>query len=272
MCELLAMSSSQPERLNFSLHVLALHSGDMGSLHDGWGVAFYQGNDVALFREPNAAENSPLVKFLETKGPMTTLAISHIRHATRGALHLSNTQPFTRELGGRMHVFAHNGDLPGILCLGSSGKSTQKLGATKPVGQTDSEYAFCELLTRLTDLWNADNPPSIEARLSLISVFAADLRELGPANFLYADGDALFAHGHKRLNQATGHAESPGLWMLQHHCPHKEEFPTGQSGMSIKPIEQALLLIASVPLSSDTWTPLAEGEIIVVQGGEVIRQ
>jgi glutamine amidotransferase len=244
----------------------------MGNLHDGWGVAFYQGNDVALFREPNAAENSPLVKFLETQGPMTTLAISHIRHATRGALHFSNTQPFTRELGGRMHVFAHNGDLPGILNLGSSDHSTQKFGATRPIGQTDSEVAFCVLLARLTDLWNAENSPSIEARLSLISVFAADLRELGPANFLYADGDALFAHGHKRINQVSGHAEPPGLWMLQRHCPHKEVFPTGQSGVSIQATEQAIVLIASVPLSSDVWTPLAEAEIVVVQDGEVVRE
>lgn len=266
MCELLAMSSSQPERLNFSLHALAAHAGESGNMHDGWGVAFYQGNDVALFREPNAAENSPLVHFLETQGPITTLALSHIRHATRGALQLSNTQPFTRELGGRMHVFAHNGDLPGILS-----HTTLTPGAAKPVGQTDSEVAFCVLLARLAPLWMSDNPPSIEARLALVAEFAAELRELGPANFLYADGDALFAHGHRRINHASGQIEPPGLWMLQRHCPHGEVFPEGQSGLSIKPIEQTLLLIASVPLSSDNWIPLSEGDIIAVRDGEVLR-
>ena len=98
MCELLALSSSLPARLNFSLHTLASHGRDGGTTQDGWGVAFYQGDDVALFREPTAAGDSALVRFLESKGPTTDLAISHIRHATRGSLILANTQPFTQSV------------------------------------------------------------------------------------------------------------------------------------------------------------------------------
>ena len=114
MCELLAMSSSQPTRLTFSLRALAARGSLTSSTHDGWGVAFYQGPDVALFREPAAAADSALVRHLESHGPPTQLAVSHIRHATRGSVSLANTQPFVRELGGRTHVFAHNGDLPAI--------------------------------------------------------------------------------------------------------------------------------------------------------------
>ena len=55
MCELLALSMSQPARLTFSLHTLAARGGEDGTTRDGWGVAFYQGLDVALFREPAAA-------------------------------------------------------------------------------------------------------------------------------------------------------------------------------------------------------------------------
>lgn len=66
MCELLALSSSRPAQLNFSLHTLASHGTEAGTTSDGWGVAFYQGDDVALFREPAAAGNSTLVRFLET--------------------------------------------------------------------------------------------------------------------------------------------------------------------------------------------------------------
>lgn len=54
MCELLALSTSGPTRLTFSLHTLASRGGATGSSRDGWGVAFYQGEDVALFREPLA--------------------------------------------------------------------------------------------------------------------------------------------------------------------------------------------------------------------------
>ena len=112
MCELLALSGSRPARLTFSLHTLASHGAIDGTSPDGWGVAFYQGEDVALFRDAAPAGDSALVRYLETGGPSTPLAISHIRRATQGAVTLANTQPFVRELGGRTHVFAHNGHLP----------------------------------------------------------------------------------------------------------------------------------------------------------------
>ncbi len=264
MCELLAMSSSQPAHLTFSLHTLASHGGGDGNTHDGWGVAFYQGKDVALFREPAAAGDSALVRHLESQGPSTNLAISHIRRATHGAVQLANTQPFVRELGGRTHVFAHNGHLPGLMS-----SAVMAGGPYRPVGETDSEHAFCALLARLSILWEAANPPSLEARLSLLAQFASDLRSFGPANFLYADGDALFAHGHRRIQRASGHTEAPGLWMLQRHCTRADPASEHHGGVSVAADEQALVLMASVPLSDAAWRPLAEGELVAVRGGEV---
>ena len=265
MCELLALSSSHPEHLTFSLHTLAARGGQGTSTRDGWGVAFYQDVDVALFREPFAAGDSELVRFLESHGPSTQLAISHIRHATRGAITLANTQPFARELGGRMHVFAHNGNLPGI-----DESALLTAGPYRPVGQTDSELAFCALLARLHSLWTGVTPPSLDARASLLTAFAADLRPLGPANFLYADGDVLFAHGSRRIQGATGRIAPPGLWLLQRHCRPGDAAPDCSGGVVIGAGERSVVLIASVPLSDDAWRPLSEGELVVVRDGEVI--
>lgn len=266
MCELVAFSSSLPEHLTFSLHTLAARGGRGMSTRDGWGVAFYQGVDVALFREPFAAGESDLVRFLEAHGPSTQLAISHIRHATRGAITLANTQPFARELGGRLHVFAHNGNLPGI-----DDSALLTAGPYRPVGQTDSELAFCALLARLNGLWTGDAPPSLDARASLLAAFAADLRPLGPANFLYADGDALFAHGNRRIQGATGQIAPPGLWLLERHCRPGDPAPDCDGGVAIGTGERSLVLVASVPLSSDDeWRPLSEGELVVVREGTVL--
>lgn len=263
MCELLALSTSQPSRLTFSLRTLASRGGLSGTTHDGWGVAFYQGHDVALFREPLAADGSALVSYLETQGPSTNLAISHIRHATQGTVQFCNTQPFIRELGGCTHVFAHNGDLPGI-------EAALSLGAFRPVGQTDSEYAFCVLLGRLQSVWAGATLPPLDERLSLIAAFAADLRVLGPANFLYADGDTLFAHGHKRLQAGSAHAQPPGLWTLQRHCAPSDPLPAHQAGVAIAQEERVSLLIASVPLTNEAWQPLAESELVAVRHGQLL--
>lgn len=268
MCELLAVSTSRPARLAFSLHTLAARGSPTGGTRDGWGVAFYQGEDVALFREPGAAGDSALVRYLESHGPATGLAISHIRHATQGSVRLANTQPFARQLGGRTHVFAHNGDLTG-LGMADGGDA----GHWQPVGDTDSERAFCALLARVEPLWaQARDLPSLQARLSLLADFAAGLRRLGPANFLYSDGDALFAHGHRRIQPALGRIEPPGLWTLQRHCAGGDQPPQCQGGVSIMDGDggRTVQCVASVPLTDEAWRPLAEGELLAVRGGELL--
>jgi predicted glutamine amidotransferase len=264
MCELLALSSRRPTQLGFSFQTLAAHSGGASTTRDGWGVAFYQGNDAALFREPAAASDSPLVRFLQSQGPSTLLAISHIRHATRGAVDLSNTQPFVRELGGRAHVFAHNGNLVNIDHDGNLA-----FDRYHPIGTTDSEHAFCALLERIHELWKpACPPPTIQERRAVVAQFAADLSRLGPANFLYTDGDALFAHGHRRIQAASGLIAPPGLWLWSCSCADPDQ-AVQASGLIVAPGFQEMVLVASVPLTGDTWRPLAEGELVVVSVGAV---
>lgn len=267
MCELLALSTRHAAHLNVSLDALAGHSGPAYGTRDGWGAAFYQGNDVALFREPIAASDSALARWLGHSGPATTLAVAHIRRATHGAVCLANTQPFVRELAGRSHVFAHNGHLPGI---------TQPAGLAceryRPIGDTDSEYAFCALLDRLHVLWGRTAmPPSVEQRLGVITQFAADLRLLGPANFLYADAEALFAHGHRRIHPASGRIEPPGMFRLAQTSSTVEQRPPAQ-GVAAEPGMQAVTLIASVPLDDRAWQPFAEGEVVVVSAGIVTHR
>jgi glutamine amidotransferase len=266
MCELLALSSSQPARLTFSLHTLAARGGLLGRAHDGWGVAFYEGRDVALFREPRPAADSALVQYLETQGPPTGLAISHIRHATQGVVSLANTQPFVRELAGRTHVFAHNGDLTGI-----EGADLLGSGTCRPVGQTDSEQAFCVLLTRLRSLWLTGGLPSVESRLSVLAAFAADLRALGPSNFLYSDGDALFAHGDRRM-QRSGRAEPPGLWIRQSRCLPAAASADQGAGVTVSGDWTSVVWVASVPLTDDLWRPLDCGELVAIRDGEPLAR
>jgi len=266
MCELLAMSSRRPTHLTFSLETLAAHGGPTSKYRDGWGAAFYQDKDVALFREPMAAGDSALVRFVEKQGPSTTLAISHIRRATRGDVTLSNTQPFARELAGRMHVFAHNGDLPDI-----ERSVNLAFDRYRPVGTTDSENAFCALLERIGELWNASSlPPPLDKRLSVVSQFAAELRKLGPANFLYADGQTLFAHGDRRIQHATKTVAPPGLFVLSRRCADADE-PIHAGGVSVAPGFQEVLLIASVPLTDEYWRPFAEGELVAVSSGQLVK-
>ena len=159
-------------------------------------------------------------------------------------------------------MFAHNGDLPGIYR-----SEALALGSYRPVGQTDSEHAFCVLLERVHEPWNACPPLTVEVRLSLLAEFAAELPKLGPANFVYSDGDALFAHGHRRMQFNSKRGDPPGLWTRQRRCAPADPVPDDRSGVSIAQEERSVVGIARVPLTDDGWRPLAEGEVVAVRDG-----
>ena len=267
MCELFAMSSRHPANVRFSLEEFSRHGGLAGPHKDGWGIAWYEGADVRLVKEPSAASDSACLGFIQDHPFRSTTAVGHIRRATQGRLTLANTQPFMRELGGCMHVFAHNGDLDG-----AGLRTSFHLGAYHPVGETDSEYAFCALLERLSRHWREPKQaPPVAVRLALVSEFAAGLRTLGPANFLYADGDALFVHGHKRTH-ADG-IRPPGLHLLCRTCAGETgAFVT--EGLAIGPAAaaQEVVIAASVPLTAgESWRALADGEIVAVRDGRIVQ-
>jgi predicted glutamine amidotransferase len=167
-----------------------------------------------------------------------------------------------REMGGRMHLFAHNGGFDAIASsFAASGHRFH------PVGETDSEMAFCLLLERLAPLWKATAVPSLKDRLAVVTEFAAEMRPLGIANFLYSDGEFVFGHGHRRT-QADGIVAPPGLW-----CRHRHRAGTpAPPGVAITADDgdQEITLLASVPVTEGDWRPLGEGEIVVVAAGELV--
>jgi glutamine amidotransferase len=265
MCELFAMSARFPTTIHLSLDELARHGGDTGPHKDGWGVAFLQDGDALVVREPEAASQSRWVGFLQQHDLRSATVLAHIRRATQGARLLRNTQPFTRELGGRAHLFAHNGMLPGI-------EDDRRFPSRRfqRIGDTDSEHAFCALMDRMAPLWEL-GVPTLDDRLAILAPFARELASAGPANFLYSDGDAIFAHGHRRRHD-DGEIRAPGLHVLCRRCTAGDDH-VDLAGVAIDPsAEQEVALLASVPLSKEHWEPLAEGEIVVLREGRVARR
>lgn len=182
--------------------------------------------------------------------------VAHIRHATRGGLSLANTQPFQRELDGRMVVFAHNGDL---------GEPMPSGGRFRPVGETDSEAAFCALLPRLA------GQDDIAALFDIFAAFAVEVRARGPANLILGFQDALFIHADRRA-QRPGVIAPPGLWMLRRTCIAPDEPVFAGTGARVAGDAVEVTLVASVPLSDEAWRPLHRGATLALRGGAVLMQ
>jgi predicted glutamine amidotransferase len=268
MCELFGLSSSAQVGMTYALHEFATHGGLVHKNKSGWGIAYRQDRDAILIKEPSPASDSMWVRFIESHPIYTSTGIAHVRYATTGKASYENTHPFTRELGGRSHVFAHNGSLAGIW---------QHLrlppGGFQPIGETDSEYAFCVLLEQLRPLWyESGKLPALNDKLTVIAESAALLRELGAANFLYSDGDTLIAHAHKRAWEEDGGFSAPrppGLSTLT-----LTGADLSARGLHVDSAQADIVMtaVASVPITEDSWEPLPEGTILALcEGREVAR-
>ena len=266
MCELFAMTSRRASTVTYSLNEFATNGSKLRRNRSGWGIAYFDERDVFLVKEPAPAKDSPWVQFIADHHLKSTCVIAHVRYATVGVDALHNTHPFRRALGRRVHVFAHNGTLAGI----HDRFSLEPL-RHQPVGDTDSELAFCILLHRLRAVWEKEGQvPPLEDRFAVFCVFAKEMRKLGPSNFLYADGDALFVHAHRRVYEEDGKLTAPkppGLSVKD--CARCQLGPNWScKGLEIDVDDQRVVLLASVPLDEDGWEPLPEGTALAFRGGE----
>ena len=137
------MNCNVPTDIVFSFTGFAHRGGRTDTHHDGWGIAFFEGAGVRHFVDHQAAIASPIAELIKHYPIKSLNVIAHIRKATQGQVALENCHPFVRELWGRYWVFAHNGDLKDF--------DPVLDGPFRPVGNTDSERAFCFLLQQLRE-------------------------------------------------------------------------------------------------------------------------
>ena len=119
----------------------------------------------------------------------------------------------------------------------------------------------------LAQVWD-DVPgrvPELSLRLAVIADYAREISALGPANFIYADGDALFVHADRRT-QPDGAMRAPGLYLLQRYC-WRTAPELHDAGVNLTSIRQDVALVATVPLTDELWEPLGEGDLIALRDG-----
>ena len=107
---------------------------------DGWGIGYYPGGEpsASVLKEPapeSGSIRSEIVKAWDHLA--SSIFVVHIRTATWGQNSDANTQPFSRAHGGRDWLFGHSGSLRERLVVD---------GRFEPVGSTDTELVFCDLL------------------------------------------------------------------------------------------------------------------------------
>ena len=254
MCELLGMECNVPTDITFSFAGLSGRGGRHGPHAHGWGLALYEGRVAHVFREPKPAAVSPLARFVRDHPIKTLLAIAHVRRKTRGKVCLANTHPFVRELWGRTFVFAHNGTVKTAFDL--------PLGAFRPMGESDSEHAFCALLSALQHDFR--EPPARDQLAQAIAAHAARIGKHGTFNILLGDGEQLYARCSTKLHYLIRKAPFKKATLAD------EDVSVDFAAMTTP--RDRVAVIATMPLTRDeTWTTGTPGEMWVFRRGRLIQ-
>lgn len=245
------MDCNVPTDIQFSFAGFSRRGGRTAAHGDGWGLCLYEGRAVREFREPHAAATSALADYLRTTPIATKIAVAHIRRKTSGRLALPNTHPFTRELWGRQFAFAHNGTVKGV--------KRRKLGRFRPVGNTDSEHAFCWMLEALRSSFRG-YPTSSRALWDAVATLGGDVAREGTFNFLMSDARFLFARCHTNLT----------------HIVRQHPFSTATLADDDVSIDfskvttprDRVAVVATRPLTRDErWTVAKPGTLLVFREG-----
>jgi len=239
MCQLFGWSSKAP-RSGRSLPMAEFRArgGAAADNPDGWGVAWREGDVFQLVREPLPGHDSAqFERVIDTL--QSDLIVAHVRKARFPPINtLNNTHPFVHDCCDRHWTFAHNGMVPDIVALEAANDGR----VCRPEGQTDSESAFCHLMSRVTGHYPT---PGVEADwLDVLGVVSEQIAGHGKFNFLLSDGEHLIAYGHDRLHFLES---------------------TGDEGDTV--------LIATEPLGDDAgWTPFEAGELRIYRAGALVAR
>lgn len=254
MCELLGMSANTPTDLCFSFTGLTQRGGKTGPHADGWGVAFFEGKGIRTFHDSTASSSSELANFVQTLPIKSKTAICHIRQANVGNICLANTHPFVRELWGKNWVFAHNGQVENF---------TPQAGIYEPIGETDSEAIFCDLMNQVRHQLTRD--AQTDQLTQVLTTLAGKYAQQGVFNCLLSNGDWLFTFCSTKLACITRRAPFGPAQLKDADVTVDFEGETTPNDV--------VSIIATEPLTTDeNWHIYAPGEWRLWQHGEVAAQ
>jgi glutamine amidotransferase len=256
VCELLGLCFDTPVTAEISIHEFATRGHHNP---DGWGLAWYPDDSVALIKEAIPWQSSKHTVFLESYSALRSkIFIGHVRHKTVGGpVTHADTHPFVRELNGREYCFAHNGTLMDL-------STNFPLGRFRPIGSTDSEHAFCHLLDALAaerrDVQSEENWQWLHNKLLAMN-------RHGRMNFLFSDGQSLVCYrdagGHKALTWRAMENYTPN--------PSRLEDDELKVDLDVAPATSGVA-IATCPLSGAGWQPVGPGEMFVIRDGQLIHR
>ncbi|MET3106853.1 putative glutamine amidotransferase [Oxalobacteraceae bacterium GrIS 2.11] len=255
MCQLLGMNCNTPTDIVFSFTGFALRGGMTDEHQDGWGIAFFEGAGVRHLVDHQAAVRSPLAELIKAHPIKSENVIAHIRKATQGRIALENCHPFVRECWGINWVFAHNGDLASFM--------PDLNGQFLPIGNTDSERAFCFMLQQLR-LRFGTQAPTLPELTAALRELCHEIAQFGTFNMMLSNGAALFVHCSTQMHYL--------IRQYPFNTAHLADQDITVDFSALTTPKDRVAVIATEPLTNnENWEAFSSGELKVFVDGAPIK-
>ena len=276
MSQILAISSDMTASPG-----IRLSTATQGAPVSGLGMAWYPSGDseAALFKDPTDDADAMSRMLSDWRRFKSVVFVCHLLTDSRRRSQ-EDTNPFRRLHGGRTWLMAHNGSLSAELAGDLA--TSLPLGASPvftPLGRTDSEHAFCWLMTKVRE----SNATSLaEVGYATLHEWSRELNQLGTVNLVVTDGHDVVAYRDRNGFN--------GLSCVRRVPPHRGgELSNDAFALDLDSAETQTTVIfatqamtAAVDTENDDqqagvdgpaaldWKPLEHGQMLVARRGAFI--
>jgi len=234
-----------------------------GASHSlGWGFGWYPGSQQSamVVKDPAAREVKIVTSAIaDWSNFRSNLFFCKVRGADDGYTQ-AETQPFSRSFAGRDWLFMHNGDVDKVALEHLHGRQTRLL---EPLGGTDSELAFCNLLSLMQE----------EGARQIADINPLTLHEwfkrfdhLGSADMFLSDGQSLVCF--------QGSLSPKRLSFSRHMPPNRPDaLACDVASIALNDPRDSYrtsLIVSSSPFPGDGWNPMQPGQMIIANHGAIV--
>ena len=259
MSDILALNSDSLSSPSIDIKT-SIESGTIDSL--GWGLGWYPNNDnsAVIIKDAVSRNTQDMVQALTdwTSFRFTVLLCNSIGAAKRPTQH--DTQPFRRSFSGSDWLFIHDGKFNRSNMADIHDQAT---GFLEPLGKTDSELAFCLMLSRI----HASGSKSLkDAKGQNLLEWFGELDGHGSADIIFTDGKTLvFYHG----------KNSTKPMFYKRFCPPIPEAALESASLSLnlsdpRDLYRTFLMVSTGPFQGEDWEEMELGQLIMARRGAVV--
>ncbi|MFT6834873.1 MAG: putative glutamine amidotransferase, partial [Francisellaceae bacterium] len=227
-----------------------------------WGFGWYPNDKLAaiIAKDPDSKNSEVLTNALtEWSSFRSSVFLSKVKESSKGYSH-HETQPFSRSFAGRDWLFSHNGTLDKTKMEKLFTKRSRFL---EPLGKTDSELAFCFLMSKILE---NDFGKLSEIPNTTLQDWFLQLDRLGGFDILLSDGSTTVCY--------HGSTSPERLFYSRLQPPeHPTYFESDSAWFDLsdpRDIHRTYFIVSSSQFHSGNWYQIQPRQLLIIRKGTLI--